>query len=1845
MSTTTDQPIFHQTMDFDALMNEARKHITALAGKIWTDHNGSDPGITQLEVLSFCIADLSYRTSFGVDDILAGYKGGKSLAIDLPLADVALPNNPVSIKDLRKVLLDMAHPQYVAYLEEIEGLDDPSAITPVTTKLLLRNAFPIIAEDTEIPFFAVAQNKKDAFLSFQDDFLFQQIDVADTVVSVDDSTHTMAGDSDGKTALKESAPLAKGALTQAITIDNDFSDDIKTPNTIAPIDSLPGETYGTKTKYNYIDPITLNGLYSIQLEFEDDLTQSATYLKDLNQNYFEDTLTVGANQYDISVLLPYWDDIQWSLRNVDINSASLQYIEIKTNEDYFIAVDKLNYDDYFYEYYAELELENHFLNAFIKLKTNIKSSITINGITYDFSVNFLDWNELSNASKRNYGGLNPTADQIIKVSIDDTENVFDIQSNFTIQRDIKLLTRITFDPTANLPHFLSVFHALENVFKELFDEQVALETALHSYMKNRAAGSIYHQYLEKINTVFDHLYGKPNNIWSYLGNYRNLGEDFSKFTASRVQEIALFGKILVAPNYNVNEIVSEIYVQIDQFLNPLIRFKTLSEMVDKDYQFDQLFNGPLLTNGFIEDADLDNLARKSVVYTSDLIRIIMDVAGVEAVEDFSISSYIDNRLMGRNVINCLDLTNSEVYKPRFSFEKSALSICVDDKEEIQDHTSVKNWYDEKLRALRVEQIPSANYYDLSVPLGTDMEIEKYQSIQHDFPEVYGIGEYGLPIDATDERKATAKQLKAFLLPFEQILANYLKQVAHLPELFSYNRDITNTYAFQPLYEVPDVQPLFKDFVQSNDTWDVFKQDLDNGYQELLTEGGEEAFSSRRNRFLSHLLGRFGESFENYATQLFDQHKYLLNDFSQVGNYQTEKENELTRLIDNKISFAEDYEKVSAQRYKAFNTTIEQLTTQNNWQDDNIGAYKLRLCRLLGIDTIDNEFIFGTADNGADKEGMHVVEHILLRPRTEDSTFLALTNRTGNLGTFVYDADKDPYSFKITIVLPLNADRFKKEAFRKFTEELIQLETPAHIVIDFKWMSSSCGQNFEQHYSAWKKGIHKLKPYFFQNRATLTDEQQEELQTTYRVPNERLSVLGASILELQDQLVEALDSPCNLSLSLYDADDKGMIIENGNITFEQNTTDIHHIKVSEIGGTLTTYKFESNTWNAKQEFKPVTSTYFDVDEFIPSDPKGLTTNAGGVGNYRIVYTLDNRSVEQQVEVTKAIVPVHIYIGISSKENSQMLAFNTETDGVFRISNQQWESHFLQFFPAQSTDTEMFDPYGEVYISSGSILTPLLLGKSNRNIYLQEIYDTYGAGTYHITYELDGQTTFADIQLYVEASIHVFNVKQELTANDEGIISIPSTMRTINLKFLPGNGDLEVYALDNVNSNSLVANYNTVEALAINRDTDQTYQDGIKYQFTYKIDGATVSTILFFEKRDLEFPTIELIKNGIFIEGNDFKFTTNDFKIPYQIRLHPKDAVASLLEEKTGVIIDTFTVPSDQFVTEFSISGIYEENGQGPLLIENKNDAGTATMRIYIDPIFQTIDTYVKILQNDVEVVEPEINVETNTDKYVIQCEPAGGIRTISKKLEDDTQLLNSIEIGEDNKKEFLDIQALHSQYGTGTYVVKYEVNGAQQEAEFYLVDIATNATKTDTTLNIVNAQTKTPIQPVNGVYNLVYDYLNKELAYTISFNNYPGMLMLMDREEVEVKMEIESSHSFYAKDLPSDDYQCSYYANKNEVLFQLNIINLDPQFVLTNVQQKDTNIFTVDPIPNLSVGHIYIWKEDNKFVSRKKFPTLTLDFSKKESMALQLTMYLEGYQATYNIQTTAAELQKMVEGLS
>ena len=94
--------------DFQRLRSEGLQHIQDLASRLWTDYNTHDPGITILEVLCYAITDLGYRCEFPVEEILASDPSNKvGSTPDFFKAREILPNQPVTLKDFRKILVDL----------------------------------------------------------------------------------------------------------------------------------------------------------------------------------------------------------------------------------------------------------------------------------------------------------------------------------------------------------------------------------------------------------------------------------------------------------------------------------------------------------------------------------------------------------------------------------------------------------------------------------------------------------------------------------------------------------------------------------------------------------------------------------------------------------------------------------------------------------------------------------------------------------------------------------------------------------------------------------------------------------------------------------------------------------------------------------------------------------------------------------------------------------------------------------------------------------------------------------------------------------------------------------------------------------------------------------------------------------------------------------------------------------------------------------------------------------------------------------------------------------------------------------------------------------------------------------------------------------------------------------------------------------------------------------------------------------------------------------------------------------------------------------------------------------
>ena len=102
-------PSENESENFDFLREEGINYLQKVAGKIWTDYNLHDPGVTILEQLCYAITDLGYRSNLDIADLLAINEDDdtqKDLNNFFTAREI-LTNAPFTINDYRKLLIDL----------------------------------------------------------------------------------------------------------------------------------------------------------------------------------------------------------------------------------------------------------------------------------------------------------------------------------------------------------------------------------------------------------------------------------------------------------------------------------------------------------------------------------------------------------------------------------------------------------------------------------------------------------------------------------------------------------------------------------------------------------------------------------------------------------------------------------------------------------------------------------------------------------------------------------------------------------------------------------------------------------------------------------------------------------------------------------------------------------------------------------------------------------------------------------------------------------------------------------------------------------------------------------------------------------------------------------------------------------------------------------------------------------------------------------------------------------------------------------------------------------------------------------------------------------------------------------------------------------------------------------------------------------------------------------------------------------------------------------------------------------------------------------------------------------
>lgn len=952
--------------DYDALRAEGLKHIEDLAHSLWTDYNAHDPGITTLEAICYAMTEAGYRSGFDMKDLLTQENGQIVDGQVLFTAKKILTNNPLTINDYRKVLID------------IIGVHNAWLFADTSQKTAGGADMPV----NEVPIYA---NCKD-----------------------------------------------------------------------------------DKLQYDPTDvPLFLSGLYRVLLDLDDDNVYG-----DLNNGevIIENPALEGRfskADFWFSIELPPWKTANFAFANLAKDKNNILTITVTGDPD-------------------------HWKGRVVLTNTS--------SLEFDIAI-----------SKKPASG---------KVTTSDVQSMID-----------KDFVAATFK-----------FY-LEKIARARRIVQTAIKT---------------------------------------LHERRNLCEDFLSVTTVDDEEVAFCFDVSVQPSADIEKVEAEIFYAIENYLNPSVDFYTLKELLDKKISVDEIFEGVVLKHGFIDTAQLEKTQLRSVIHTSDIIELLMNIEGVIAIRNFVMTKYgADGKpVPGFTGLKwCMNIT--PYHKPVLSTDKSKILLFKNQfpfiarYDEVYDTVSL-------LHAQRSRHKLNGLQDDLPVPHGSRRDTENYWPVQYDFPQTYGIGVAGLPFNSPPQRVAQQRQLKAYLMFYDQLLADFMSQFTNAYKLFSTNA-IKHTYFAQFLKDIKDITRVYntdgatvilEDAITNADSTFYPK----NRWQQLYEP--KNVFEDRRSRFLDHLLARFAESFNEYALLM-----YTIN-----YNDKTEEKIDFAEITDAKLRTLKAYDDISSNRGRAFNYFPQKddftIDTVRLWDTDNVSGLEKRISFLTGIKDFTRRFLYciknievvcnekTVEENGEEKLkcfhsfsitslsgirmkskeyekkpdaddavkkvietghdpanysvngagaastiqlgdiltsentfpdnqhardaineiakemstacndplGLHLIEHILLRPRqvvaAPGKSFDLMQVCLHNCDCF---CELDPYSLRASVVLPCWPLHFDNMAFREYFENRIREEAPAHVMLKICWLNNDLMREFEVRYKKW---IETLAAYSFDRKANL-----------------------------------------------------------------------------------------------------------------------------------------------------------------------------------------------------------------------------------------------------------------------------------------------------------------------------------------------------------------------------------------------------------------------------------------------------------------------------------------------------------------------------------------------------------------------------------------------------------------------------------------------------------------------------------------------------------------------------------------------------------------------------------------
>lgn len=1119
-------PTLVPSEDYEALRKAGVGFIEALANEVWTDYNSHDPGITLLEVLCYGITDLGYRTSHPVRDLLTrDIQGVPTLIGTFHPAREILTSGPVTFLDLRKLLVDIEGVRH-AWVEPHKSII--YCLNDVTKSLENCTVVP------EKPDPGPLNGLYDVYVELEEE-------IDDLRIGLEDM-----GEGVGAYVSSEKGQMRFSVERELVIREVNIFADCPGEVKISLLDADGNEVLPPVTTY-----VDREGVKTaIPLNFfvtpPEDLRRNYYYLSASGSSvrlYSTESVDFAFEQEGLLQLLP------------DIDRDDTYYYFYDWVVDYAEQGDQGVPSVYRTRARAGLPDHGRFSGEYLtpagrSILFDVEGGTFLDGVyIYGHEKGEVEVAILNEAGETLYS-------QLVRIREAGAKTWVPLHADLSVGQHYRMTAQ---SDTVRL------YASREVEFPYIVE---AALTLIGGEEDGRLSQNYFFFYDWEIN--YDRPVGLnvpalPNSRSSVLNQVRdrilkcrNLCEDLINIKELKPEEVGLCADIDVDSDADVEEILAEIFYLMEEHVKPSVKFYTLEQLraEPKNKSIDEIFEGPKLDHGFIDSQELDAIERSKVLRASDIVQIIADIEGVKAVKNVSIVSFIDGILESEEKwIWCP--TEKPCRVPNFNRERSNIIFYKKrlpfyaNRDETEDLLRER-----RLRDLRIRNQTSQD--PLPVPVGEDMQVAEYYPVQNDLPLNYMVGQFKVPDSSTVLRKAQSHQLKAFLLFFEQLLTNYLAQLAHLPELFSWEMgdgsttdedkvSMVRTYFTQKLgqEDIAHLDLIYEDY-----------DNLDNRLQDIVEDG--DTALDRKQRLLEHLIGRFAESFTDYSLMMMDV----------LGK---EDDTQL-RIIQDKMAFLTHYPAASSNRAKGHDYRYP-------GDETNLSGFQERVYRLLGfrdvtrrtlaghfikivqradglwcfvIETDDGRQIFEsiccptkaavetmlefvmshfpafagieyvveecdgvdqliricTKDGQrevigdfasdcsieearaalkacAEVEGFHVVEHILLRKRHPDDRFMPI-QLPGDCKCLSHESDKcdaccdecdagcvevkDPYSFRVSVVLPAWSKRFFDPKFRAFVEQTLRQEAPAHVYLRICWIGHEAMRDFETCYCGWEEEL-------------------------------------------------------------------------------------------------------------------------------------------------------------------------------------------------------------------------------------------------------------------------------------------------------------------------------------------------------------------------------------------------------------------------------------------------------------------------------------------------------------------------------------------------------------------------------------------------------------------------------------------------------------------------------------------------------------------------------------------------------------------------------------------------------